>query len=48
MRRGCKCLDRNNLNPSPPSDQYVQVMAGERLAAILPTGTGNAYFTTNV
>ena len=27
---------------------FVQVMAGERLAVVLPAGTGNAYFTPNV
>lgn len=27
---------------------FVHLMAGERLAIILPTGTGNAYFTPNV
>lgn len=49
---------RRGTNPTAvvDSDQYIpantivtfQVMAGERLAVVLPTGTGNAYFTPNV
>lgn len=49
---------RRGSNPTAvvDSDQYipantlvfVQLMAGERLAVILPAGTGNAYFTPNV
>ena len=49
---------RRGTNPTAvvDADQYipantlvfVQVMAGERLAVVLPAGTGNAYFTPNV